>query len=110
MNYKVRIIVFFMMTAGILLIGEHMSEAQSLAGYRYRTVLTAGRLPGPISDSLADFPVLFSHSDPLFRSVSNGGKICFNDGRDFCFTETDSVTIIPFEIETYDPVTGSITA
>ena len=110
MNYKVRIIVFFMMTAGILLIGEHMSEAQSLAGYRYRTVLTAGRLPGPISDSLADFPVLFSHTDPLFRSVSNGGEIYFNDGRDFCFTEIDSVTIIPFEIETYDPVTGSITA
>jgi gliding motility-associated-like protein len=110
MNHKKRIIVFFLMIAGILLIGEHVSEAQPLAGYRYRARLTAGRYPGPLSDSLTDFPVLFSHSDPLFRSVSDGGEIWFSDGRDFCFTDKDSVSILPFEIESYDPVTGSITA
>ncbi len=110
MNRIKRIIIFFLMTAGILLIGEQLSEAQSPEGYRYRARLTAGRYPGPLSDSLTDFPVLFSHADPLFRSVSNGGEIYFSDGRDFCFTDKDSVTIIPFEIESYDPVTGSITA
>jgi len=110
MNHNKRIIVFFLMIAGILLIGEQVSVAQPLAGYRYHARLTAGRYPGPVSDSLTDFPVLFSHSDPLFRSVSNGGGIYFNDGRDFCFTDKDSVTILPFEIESYDPVTGSITA
>ena len=110
MNFKKHIIVFFLMAAGILLTGEQLSEAQSLEGYRYRAMLTAGRLPGPLSDSLTDFPVLFSHTDPLFRSVGNGGEVWFSDGRDICFTDKDSVTIIPFEIESYDPVTGSITA
>jgi gliding motility-associated-like protein len=110
MNRRIQIILFFLMTAGILLTGEQESGAQSLEGYRYRARLTAGRYPGPVSDSLSDFPVLFSHTDPLFRSVSNGGEIWFSDGRDFCFTDKDSVSILPFEIESYDPVTGSITA
>src|SRR5262249_32939012 len=63
---------------------------QSPWGYRKPLVIDYTQVSG--SSSLANFPVLFSVTDPNFRTVANGGKVGKVDGSDILFTAVDGVT------------------
>jgi len=94
----------------LLLKGGNSVCAQWLEGYSHRLKITINESLVPGSESLTGFPVLFSYADPTLRSTSNGGSVYFADGMDFCFTDQDSITVVDYEIENYDPVTGSLSA
>ena len=84
--------------------------AQWLEDYSHRFRITVNESLVPGSEPLTGFPVLFSFSDPILRSTGNGGAVFFPDGLDLCFTDQDSVTVLDYEIESYDPDSGSISA
>ncbi len=62
------------------------------------------------SNDLTDFPVYLEFTDPNLRSVSNGGHLQNINGYDIVFTLPDCTTPVRFQIENYDPTTGSLTA
>ncbi|MCD4709247.1 MAG: DUF2341 domain-containing protein [Bacteroidales bacterium] len=64
----------------------------------------------PGNDPLIDFPMLFSYTNKLLKSTSNGGYVSFPDGRDIRFTGPDPLTLLEYEFEYYDPVTGTLVA
>ncbi len=74
----------------------------------YRTItVNAGQVPS----TLTDFPILISISnDAALKSAGNGGHVANTDGSDIFFTDTTGTAQYPFEIEKYDPVTGTLAA
>lgn len=63
------------------------------------------------TSDLINFPMLFSvTNDNDLRHVSQGGHVQHMDGFDIVFTLSDCYTILEHEIESYDPVTGTIIA
>jgi len=94
----------------LLLKGGSSLSAQWLNGYSHRVRISIDESLNQGSLPLTGFPILFSFSDTLMRSASNGGIVQFADGTDFCFTDQDSITVLDFEIESYDPETGSLSA
>jgi hypothetical protein len=60
--------------------------------------------------SLSNFPFLFNTTNLAFRSVSNGGAVQLENGDDIIFVDDDHETLLDFEIQGYDPVTGEIIA
>ncbi len=94
----------------LLLKGGSSVSAQWLNGYSHRVRISIDESLNQGSLPLTGFPILFSSSDTLMRSASYGGYVQFDDGRDLCFTDQDSITVLDFEIENYDPETGSLVA
>jgi len=62
------------------------------------------------SQSLSNFPVLVSVTDPTLKSTANGGAVGKSDGTDILFTASDGVTKLSHELEKYDPVAGTLSA
>ena len=60
--------------------------------------------------SLANFPLLFSVTDPNLATVANGGGTGKSDGSDILFTASDGLTKLNHQLESYNPSTGQITA
>lgn len=60
--------------------------------------------------TLTDFPVLVSLTDPDLKSVNNNGYVALSNGNDIIFTASDGVTLLNYEIENYNPSTGSLQA
>ena len=58
--------------------------------------------------NLSNFPILISHTDADLRSVSNGGKVESENGYDIVFTSGDCAAFLNHQIESYDPLTGTI--
>ncbi|MCK5136328.1 MAG: DUF2341 domain-containing protein [Bacteroidales bacterium] len=85
-------------------------HGQWLEGYNYRAKITIDETMIPGNDTLTDFPMLFSYTDTLLKSKANGGYVSFQDGRDICFTGQDSLSILDYEFEYYNPATGTIVA
>jgi len=85
-------------------------EGQWLEGYSHRSEIILNHELVPGSDPLVSFPCLISTSDTLLRTEINGGVVQYADGTDLCFTGQDMLSILGYEIESYDPVEGSFTA
>lgn len=62
------------------------------------------------NNDLIDFPFYFQITDPDLRSISNGGNVQNVQGFDILFTLPDCSTLLPFQIENYDPANGSLIA
>jgi len=90
--------------------GGNSVSAQWLNGYSHRVRISIDESLNQGSIPLTGFPILFNFTDTIIRSASYGGYVQFADGRDFCFTDQDSITVLDFEIESYDPETGSLSA
>ena len=89
------------------MIGLH---GQWLEGYSHRMKITIDETMIPGVDPLIGFPMLFSYTDTILKSLGFGGVVNFADGRDIRFTGPDRITILEDEIEHYDPVTGTLVA
>ncbi len=99
-----------LLIAGAMLFGGSGLEAQWLEGYSHRKKITLDHNLVPGSDPLIGFPCLVSTSDTILRTEINGGVARFEDGRDLCFTGEDQLSILDYEIESYNPVEGSLIA
>ncbi|MBL0047142.1 MAG: DUF2341 domain-containing protein [Bacteroidetes bacterium] len=62
------------------------------------------------NNSLSGFPVLVRITDADLKSVANGGRVQSNNGYDIVYTASDMNTLIPFQMESYDAVTGTLVA
>jgi hypothetical protein len=61
-------------------------------------------------EQLVNFPLLVSITDLDLRNVGNGGKVLSTKGYDIRFTKADGTSILPSQIERYNPATGEVTA
>ncbi len=75
-------------------------------GYGYGKMITIQGSKVP--STLTDFPVLISIQDNDLRTTTNGGHVYNNNGYDIVFYLTDCVTKLVHQIESYDPVTGTL--
>ncbi len=99
-----------LLLAATMLFHAHGLEAQWLEGYSHRKEITLNHDLVPGSDPLIGFPCLVSITDTVLRTEINGGVVQFANGRDLCFTDEDKLSILDYEIESYDPVEGSLHA
>lgn len=99
-----------LLLAGALLFGGPGLEAQWLEGYSHRKEIILNHNLVPGNDPLTGFPCLVSTTDTSLRTEIHGGMVQYADGRDLCFTSQDMLSILDFEIESFDPVEGSLIA
>lgn len=84
------------------------SNAWYDTNYSYRKLLTVNHTQ--VSNvSLSNFSVLLSLTDSDLKSVSNGGKIQYSNGRDIGFLLPDG-TDMNYEVESYNNKTGKLIA
>src|SRR5688572_30906894 len=81
------------------------------AGYNYFKLLTTQESQITAgTGNLFDFPVLVRITDNDLRHTSNGGYVEHISGFDIVFTSSDGNTLISHQVESYDPVTGTLVA
>ena len=59
---------------------------------------------------LNNFPMLFSVTDSDLKYVGNGGRVASTTGADILFTDSDGVTKLNYERESYSSTTGTTIA
>ncbi len=58
-----------------------------------------------------DFPLLVSFTDPVLRSIANGGSVASDAGFDLVFVDdADGTQRLSYEIEQFDPIAGTLVA
>lgn len=77
--------------------------------YRKRIDVDNALVPDTDDDELLEFPLLINSTDTDWRDTANGGFVGQADGGDFFFTTHDGIRL-DHEIETYNNVTGALTA
>jgi RHS repeat-associated protein len=79
-------------------------------GYSYVRAITIDHTKIPNTDQ-ANFPFLYSITDPLLATIANGGHVTSTNGYDIVFT-SDSAGQNPlnYEVESYNPATGQVIA
>ena len=83
----------------------------SPAGYSYYKKLSTQESQISVNtNSLVGFPVLVRITDADLKSASNGGKVQSARGYDIIFTSADGNTLIPFQMEKYDSLSGEFIA
>ncbi len=110
MKGRITILRLTILVIVLSLSGTVCLHGQWLEAYNYRMKITIDETMVPGTEPLNDFPMLFSYTDPLLRSTSNGGYVSFPDGRDIRFTGPDRLSLLEYEFEYYDPVTGTLVA
>ncbi len=83
---------------------------ETLAEYKFRKQLNLDASQLPAGEALKDFPVMVNIKDDDLRSASNGGKVVSEKGADIRFTKADGVSLLDYEIESYNAVTGELIA
>lgn len=78
--------------------------------YRKEIVIDNAKVSQKNATTLSDFPVLVSLVDGDLRSVGNGGHVASGIGSDIIFTDTDGLTALNYEIESYNPASGKLLA
>ena len=78
--------------------------------YSYARSIVIDHTKIPNTDQ-ANFPFLFSATDPAFKSTSNGGHITSATGNDIIFTADQAgQSKLDFQLEQYDPASQTIVA
>jgi hypothetical protein len=78
--------------------------------YTYHRAITLKHVQVPNTDQ-TNFPVLFNTTDPLLKTVANGGHVMNSSGFDIIFTsDAAGQNKLDHEIESYNPATGQFTA
>ncbi len=81
------------------------------SGYSFYKKLTTQENQITVGNTgLTSFPVLVRITDSDLKSVANGGKVESNNGYDIVFTASDRSTLLPFQLEKYDAISGSLVA
>lgn len=79
-------------------------------GYNWARLVTIDHTQCGSTDS-TNFPFLFSTSDTPFKLLVNGGQVTNANGYDIIFALDSAGTMpLPFELEFYDPVAGTVIA
>lgn len=81
-----------------------------LEGYAGRKKINILAEQLPVSEQLRNFPVLISLRLDELKRVQEGGMVSGRDGEDIVFTAADGKTILPYQIERYEPISGKLTA
>ncbi len=88
----------------------HALSVSGAGAYTYFRSLTINHTNVPNTDQ-SNFPVLVSITDPLLKSVSNGGHVASASGYDLIFTsDSGCASRLNFEVENWSAVTGQLTA
>jgi hypothetical protein len=85
-------------------------KANQLEGFTGRKKISID--PGKIKSTtvLRGLPVLINIRFDELRQQEYGGTVFSKEGHDFVFTAADGITVIPFEIERFDPTAGKLLA
>ncbi len=79
-------------------------------GYGYFRTVIIDHTKVPNTDQ-ANFPFLFSITDPAFATTTNGGHVTSANGYDLIFTSDPGGAVkLDHELEQYNPVTGQVAA
>jgi RHS repeat-associated protein len=79
-------------------------------GYSYTRQIVIDHTKIPNTDQ-ANFPFLFSTTDPLLATTANGGHVTNPNGYDIIFsTDPNGLSTLNYEVEEYNPATGQIVA
>jgi len=89
---------------------NRVNGMETLAEFKHRKMLNIDAAAVVGNETLIDFPVMVSFKDDDLKSAANGGKVVSDKGADIRFTKSDGVTLLDYEIENYNPVTGEIVA
>lgn len=101
-NGRLSFLFFFILTANLF---------AAPPGYNYHKVLTTQESQITAgTGNLFDFPVLVRITDNDLRHTSNGGYVENISGYDIIFTSSDGNTVIPHQVELYDPTIGQLIA
>lgn len=88
---------------------NRINGMETLAEFKFRKQLTIDTALMRAT-TLTDFPLMISITDEDLRSASHGGKVVSEKGYDIRFTKSDGVSLLDYEIETYNPATGRLVA
>ncbi len=80
------------------------------AGYSYVKEIIIHESQIPDGAALSNFPLLYKVTDPDMRTVANGGHVQDNSGHDIIFYLNACDTKLDHQLESYNPVTGELTA
>lgn len=83
---------------------------ETLAEYKFRKKISINADQIPQGETLHHFPVMVIIKDAELKSASNGGMVVSESGADIRFTKDDGVSLLNYEIETYNPATGDLLA
>ncbi|MBN1181303.1 MAG: DUF2341 domain-containing protein, partial [Bacteroidales bacterium] len=72
--------------------------------FRRELVISPDSVDG--TDDLLNFPFLIEFNQPYMRDTVHGGDVINSSGWDIIFTSSNGISIIPHEVDVYDPVTG----
>src|SRR5438105_3506069 len=78
-------------------------------GFLYYKILTTQESQINVgNNNLSDFPILVRITNNDLKHTSSGGYIQNINGYDIIFTSSDGNTVIPHQLEKYDPITGEL--
>ena len=81
-----------------------------LEGFAGRKKITIHPEKLPQGQTLQHFPVLVSLRLDELKLNSEGGMVSGRDGEDLVFTSIDGTSILPFQIERFEPMSGKLLA
>jgi hypothetical protein len=80
------------------------------ASYQYSRTVTVPHAQIPNTDQ-TNFPVYLAFNDPGLKTTANGGHVQSSTGADIAFFGDSALTkVLPYEIVSYNGVTGTLTA
>lgn len=85
-------------------------KVEVLEGYSGRKKISIHVENIPAGENLSNFPMLVSLRLDELKRVQDGGMVSGRDGEDIVFTSEDGITILPYQIERYEPVSGKLLA
>jgi len=84
------------------------NQENALPDFNYRKKLTYSKDIVKGNELLLNFPVLINLIDADLRAANRGGKIIHPKGFDIRFTKADGKTVLPAQVESFNPNTGEV--
>lgn len=95
------------MLAMLILVTPLLGQSGPPSGYGFYRAITIDHNQVPNTDQ-TDFPVLVAGTFSYLATVANGGKVVNPNGYDIVFTDATGTQFLNWEIESYDPMSGTI--
>ena len=91
---------------------EQKTEIQNniIEGFAGRKKITVNPEHLKGKGNILNMPILISLRSDDLKITSEGGKVFSREGNDIVFTAANGKTIVPFQIERFDPFTGKLLA
>lgn len=108
--FSVALVYNMLGTAEKSVANNRYNGLETLAEFKFRKEVQFDQSKLVSNASLKDFPVMINIQDNDLKSVSNGGNVISEKGFDIRFTKADGVSLLDYEIESYNPQTGELLA